>query len=244
MIRIAIVDDEIEQIQQAQQIIEEFFKNKNIQIAVGNFLSGESLLSDTTIFDLIFLDIQMDGIDGIETAQRLRVKNKKSALFYVTSYKDYIQKSMTIHPFAFIIKPYSKNEIFKNLEDYMEYTNSVTEKKAKELYQIHTLDGHRFNVNMNDILYFHYLENRIVEVVTKEKTFKIKDGISHIYPTLNHDYFIIPSQSFIVNLHHIMEIDGKNKKIVMNNGDLILIPRRKFNEVIEMLNRYISDDGE
>ena len=234
MIRIAIVDDEIEQIQQAQQIIEEFFKNKNIQITVGNFLSGESLLSDTTIFDLIFLDIQMDGIDGIETAQRLRVKNKKSALFYVTSYKDYIQKSMTIHPFAFIIKPYSKNEIFKNLEDYMEYTNSVTEKKAKELYQIHTLDGHRFNVNMNDILYFHYLENRIVEVVTKEKTFKIKDGISHIFP----------SQSFIVNLHHIMEIDGKNKKIVMNNGDLILIPRRKFNEVIEMLNRYISDDGE
>ena len=95
---------------------------------------------------------------------------------------------------------------------------------------------------MDDILYFHYLENRIVEVIVQNEKYKIKDGIMHIYPTLNDKYFIIPNQSFIVNLHHIREIDGKNKKIVMDNGDLILIPRRKYNEVIDILNCYIADE--
>lgn len=242
MIRIAIVDDETEQIMQIKQIVTAFFDEKKIKISVNTFTSGEVLLSDSTFYDLIFLDIQMNGLDGIETAQRLRVKSKMTALFYITSYEKYIQKSMTIHPFAFIVKPFSREEIHKNLEDYLVYTNSVSEKKFKDIYQIHTINGHHFQIDMDDILYFHYLENRIVEVIVKNEKYKIKDGIMHIYPTLNKEHFIIPNQSFIVNLHHVREIDGKNKKIVMDNGDLILIPRRKFNEVIDVLSRYIADE--
>ncbi len=87
-----------------------------------------------------------------------------------------------------------------------------------------------------------YLKSGSKKNLVQNEKYKIKDGIMHIYPTLNDKYFIIPNQSFIVNLHHIREIDGKNKKIVMDNGDLILIPRRKYNEVIDILNRYIADE--
>ena len=122
MIRIAIVDDELAQIQLIQKIVEDFFEEKHKQISINTFTSGEALLSNSICYDLIFLDIQMNGINGIETAQRLRVKNKKAALLYITSYQDYIQKSMTIHPFAFILKPISKEEVRKNLDDYLIYT--------------------------------------------------------------------------------------------------------------------------
>ena len=241
MIKIAIEDDEINQIQKIQQIVSDFFEDKKIQININAFTSGEALLSDSNSYNLIFLDIQMNGMDGIETAQRLRVKNKNAVLLYITSFENYIKKSMTIHPFAFIVKPYSDKEIYKNLEDYLEYTNSIIEKKCKELFQIHTIDNRKFQVCMDDIIYFHYVENRIVEIIMEGYKYRIKDGIAHIYLNLNHEHFIIPNQSFIVNLHHIKEIDGKNKKLVMDNGDLILIPRRKYNEVIEILNQYIAD---
>ena len=242
MIRIAIVDDEIAQIQKIEKIISEFFEEHKLQISVNSFTSGEALFSESDSYDLIFLDIHMEGMDGIETAQRLRVKNKKVTIFYITSYEKYIQKSMTIHPFAFIVKPYSKKEIYKNLEDYLAYTHSILESRPNEIYHIHTIDDRHIQVSMDDILYFHYLENRTVEIIMKNEEYKIKDGIMHIYPELNHEYFMIPNQSFIVNLHHIKELDGKNRKLVMNNGDLILIPRRKYSEVIESLNRYISDE--
>lgn len=243
MIHIAIVDDEADQIRLIQNIVMKFFREKELQISVNRFTSGEALLSDPTFYDLIFLDIQMEGMDGISAGQRLRVKNKKAVLFYITSYQNYIQKSMTIHPFAFIVKPFTEKEIWKNLEDFLSYTNSVQEKKSKELYQIHTVDDHHFCVNIEDILYFHYMENRIVDIITFTDYYKIKDGIMHVYSTLNPTYFIMPNQSFIVNLRHIKEIDGKNKKLVMENGDLILIARRKYNEVIETLNRYIVEEA-
>lgn len=242
MIRIAIVDDELAQIQLIQKIVEDFFEEKHKQISINTFTSGEALLSNSICYDLIFLDIQMNGINGIETAQRLRVKNKKAALLYITSYQDYIQKSMTIHPFAFILKPISKEEVRKNLDDYLIYTDSVNEKKSNELYHLHTTDNRHFTVSMDDILYFHYLDNRILEVILHNAKYKIKDSMTNIYSSLNHQYFIIPNQSFIVNIHHIVEIDGKNKKLVMKNRGLVLIPRRKYNEVIETLNRYIADE--
>lgn len=241
MLQIAIVDDEMNQIQLIKHVVEKFFREKEIEISVSMFRNGELLLSNPISYDLVFLDIQMGGMDGIETAQRLRVKNKKAVLFYVTSYQNYIQKSMTIHPFAFIVKPFSEEDIRINLEDFLTYTNSVKEKKSKEIYQIHTIDDHRFQVNMEEILYFHYLENRVVEIITSKNVYKIKEGIMHVYSTLNPKYFIMPNQSFIINLHHIREIDGKNKKLVMENGDLILIARRKYNEVIEALNYYIAE---
>ncbi len=242
MLRIAIVDDELFYIKLIKSITEDFFEEKHKQISINTFTSGEALLSDSICYDLIFLDVQMNGINGIETAQRLRVKNKKVSLIYITSYQDYIKKSMTIHPFAFILKPVSEKEVRKNLDDYLTYTDCVNEKKSNELYYLHTTDDRHFQIDMDSILYFHYLDNRIVEVVLHDVKYKTKDSITNIYSLLNHEYFIIPNQSFIVNIHHIAEIDGKNKKLVMNNSDLILIPRRKYNETIEMLNRYITDE--
>lgn len=85
MVKVAIVDDETEQIMKIRQIVAAFFEEKKIKISVNTFTSGEVLLSDSTFYNLIFLDIQMNGLDGIETAQRLRVKSKSAALFYITS---------------------------------------------------------------------------------------------------------------------------------------------------------------
>lgn len=243
MIRIAIVDDEQEQINLISGIVSNFFNDHKIDIMINRFMSGEALLSEISEYNLIFLDIQMDGIDGIETAQRLRVTNKKAVLFYITSFQDYIQKSMTIHPFAFIVKPYSEKEVIKNLKDYLEYEKSIAQNNLKDIFKVDTMQGHHFIINMNDILYFHYLENRIVKLITTTGKYKIKDGLMNIYMKLNHEYFIMPHQSFIVNLHHIKKIDRTNKTIIMENGELLLISRRKYNEVIEALNRSIAYEG-
>ncbi|MCM1227583.1 MAG: LytTR family DNA-binding domain-containing protein [Clostridium sp.] len=244
MVRIAIVDDEQEQIDLISGIVSDFFNERSIDITINRFMSGEALLSEIAEYNLIFLDIQMDGIDGIETAQRLRVTNKKAVLFYITSFRDYIQKSMTIHPFAFIVKPYSEEEVIKNLKDYLEYEESINKNNMKDIFQTNTLNGHYVSINMNDISYFHYLENRTVELVTTTDQYKIKDSLMNIYNKLNHKYFIISNQSFIVNLYHIREIDGINKTIIMKNDAVILIPRRKYNDIIESLNRLIAYEGE
>lgn len=241
MIRIAIVDDEYDQIQKINQVVSAFFTEKKIPTSIDLFTSGEDLLNATTMYDIIFLDIQMSGIDGIETGQRLRVNNKNAAMFYITSFQDYIQQSMTIHPFAFIVKPFTDEVVRKNLDDYLKY-QYCSEKKQKEMFMIDTVDDRHFNVNMNEIMYFSYKGERITTVFMKDSSYEIKNSLTAIYEKLNHDYFVIPHRSFIVNLQHIKEIDGKNKNIVMKNGDLVFIARGKYNDVINSLSSYIANE--
>ena len=161
----------------------------------------------------------------------------------MTSYHELIRKSMTIHPFAFIVKPYSKQDIFDNLEDYLAYTSSAAEKEKIATFQIHTIDDHHTTVELSKIIYFHYLENRTVDVVTADNVYKIRETISNIYSYINNKRFLIPNQSFIINLEQIKEVDGQNKKLIMSNDDFVLISRRKYNEVIDKLNQFISGRG-
>lgn len=241
MIRIAIVDDEYDQIQKINQVVSGFFTERKIMISIDLFTSGEDLLNTATMYDILFLDIQMAGIDGIETGQRFRVNNKNAAMFYVTSFQSYIQQSMTIHPFAYIVKPFTDEDIRKNLDDYLAYQNSG-KKKKNEMFMIDTTDDRHFNVNMDEIMYFSYKGERITAVFMKDSSFEIKNSLTTIYEKLNHDYFVIPHRSFIVNLQHIKEIDGKSKNIVMKNGDLIFIARGKYNDVINSLSSYIANE--
>ncbi len=241
MIRIAIVDDEYDQIQKINQVVSGFFSEKKILISVDLFTSGEDLLNVTAMYDIIFLDIQMPGIDGIETGQRLRVNNKNAAMFYITSFQNYIQQSMTIHPFAFIVKPFTDDIVRKNLDDYLKY-RYCAKKKQKESFMIDTVDNKHFKVNMNEIMYFTYDGEGITKVFIKNSMFKIKNSLTAIYEKLNHDYFIIPHRSFIINIRYIREIDGKSRNIVMKNNDLIFIARGKYNIIIDALSNYIVDE--
>lgn len=240
MIRIAVVDDEREQIDNLFEIISCFFSQKHTKYMIDDFENGETLLKSETVFDIIFLDIQMSGIDGIETAQKLRINNKHTALFYVTSYSDYVLKSMSLHPFAFIVKPYSKDEIYKNLEDYIAFTNNMNMDSITEYFKLQ-YKKQLIKINVDEICYFHYIGNRIIEIVTKTRKYQISDSISKLFETLNHKIFLMPEQSFIVNIGHISRIDGNDKTLVMKNGCIIPIARRKYTEFFNLLNEYLSN---
>lgn len=117
MIRIAVCDDEASQAREIARIVGNFFQKQEIAYRIDLFSSGEALLKDQEFIDVVFLDIQMGGIDGIETAQELRNRDTRTVLFFITSYSQHIMRSMTIHPFAFLVKPVEEKQLVQNLED-------------------------------------------------------------------------------------------------------------------------------
>ncbi len=240
MIRVAIVDDEKSQIDEIEKIVSAFFEQKKIKYTLHSYDSGETLLSSAIAFELIFLDIRMGGMDGIETAQLLRNEYKQTALFYVTSYSDYVMRSMPLHPFAFIVKPIDEELIRQNLEDYLLYMQHLQINMPKEYVKLLS-DNQWLKIDVDDILYFHYMDNRLIDVVTTTKRFQIKNSITKLYATLNSKIFLMPQQSFIVNVQHIDRVDAKNKALVMKNDDVILIARRKYPEFIHLLNEALCD---
>lgn len=242
MVYVAIVDDEIQQVERLHQIVSSYLKERSIQSEIRCYHSGEALLEHAKKFDLLFVDIQMQGMNGIEMAQRLRVVNKTAALLYVTSHQEQIQKSMTIHPYAFITKPFSEEEIQQNLDDYFSYASAQAGRRKRDVYPLALSHDETRYVKINNIYYFHYLKNRTIEVMTTSGKFRIRDGLQHISETMDRQDFLMPNQSFLVNLNWVESIRGEKKSLIMKNGVPILIARRKYEELLQAYHRWMMGE--
>ena len=77
MLRIAICDDEKYMSDKIKMMVSDYFREKNMDIVISQFSSGEELLKDNKTIDILFLDIQMKGMDGMETARKLRNRKFK-----------------------------------------------------------------------------------------------------------------------------------------------------------------------
>lgn len=171
MLRIAIVDDEPSVVDEIRQVVTSFFQEQGKPIDISCFSSGEEIISYHQKYDLIFLDIQMQGMDGIKTAQELRKNDKKAVMIYVTSFGSEMARSFSVHPFAFLVKPVKAELLRKNLQDYIEYAFKEQDFKG---IPFKTMTG-TVLVKPDDILYFEYLGNRKIRLVCDTSEYFIQD---------------------------------------------------------------------
>ncbi len=233
MTHIAIVDDEREQISQIKEIVEEFFQIKNIEFKIHEFISGEDLLRCESTFDLVFLDIHMNGIDGIKTAQKLRTQNRRAALLYVTNYVQEMSRSFSVHPFAFVEKPINKEKININLQDYLDYASVSFTKKML------TFKGEHGNliVFAQDIIYLEYIGNRKIKMMIDDNEKMIYGSMKQFIQVLEPYDFIQTHESFIINEAKIRAVHPYH--IIMSNYFEIPIAQKKRKQIVEQVSSYL-----
>lgn len=232
MIRIAIVDDEKEEVIKIKTIVEEFFQSNEIDYQIKEFFSGEELLAHAEPMDLMFLDIQMNGIDGIETAMIIRSKDKKATLIYISNYSEKMASSFAVHPFAFLEKPINPSDIQKHLKDYFSYTES----RYKKNMIVFTGQHGEIIADINNIIYFEYESNRKIRLIMTDNKYLIIGSISELSKRMEQYDFIIPHKSFLVNK---AEIRAFNSSLVMSNGDEIPIAKNRQKQIREQINKFL-----
>lgn len=233
MLRIAIVDDEQSIVDKIQSIVTAFFCEQNEPVDISCFSSGEDIISYHQKYDLIFLDVQMQGMDGIQTAQEIRRHDKKAVIFYVTSYGNKMARSFSVHPFAFIEKPVNETVIRKNLQDYMEY---AFKKKERKGMKFETLTGTAF-IRLNEILYFEYLGNRKIRIVCDGSDIFIQNTITNIYSLVERYGFVKTHQSFIVNPAKIKAV--LDSDLLMPDNVKVPIALKKKKAVRAQIEEYL-----
>ena len=110
MKKIAICDDE----PAVRKQMEAYFKELESVFCISYFESGEALLESDVLYDVIFLDIDMKGISGIDTARKIRVRDKKAKIIYVTAYEDFREYAFGVHAFGYLVKPVEKEKILES----------------------------------------------------------------------------------------------------------------------------------
>lgn len=240
LLKIAIVDDENSVITELNTIVKDFFHEHGKEIDISCYASGEKLLSYHQHFDLILLDIQMQGIDGIDTALEIRKTDKKAVLFYVTSYGNQMARSFSVHPFAFIEKPINRILLHKNLSEFMQY-----------VYQEHEFQGIPFKtttgtalIEPDDIIYFEYEGNRKIRLVCDSMELYIIDSIKNIFAKVEKYGFLKPHQSFIINPAKIKAVLDLDLDLLMSNKYKVPIALKKKKIMTKQIQRYLCQTFE
>ncbi len=236
MVRIAIVDDEKQIRAKIFRLISKYFVENLLEYEIKSFSDGKELIESDLSFDIIFLDIEMENIDGIQTAQYIRKSDMNVPIVYVTGYVDYWRRAYKVHAFDFISKPASQEQINSVLNDFL----STVYKKNKAKISLNTDDGMLF-VNLDEIRYFFIEEKKKIRLnMDTGKNIIVKENIGDLYERLNKDLFYMPHRSCIVNLKHVSNVT-KDRLIILDNNDFLPLSQRKKVELMKLLsNQFIS----
>lgn len=199
--RILICDDDALIISQLQSLIKTFFEISGVKCPeLACFSDGESLLADKGEKDILFLDIEMPGINGIYVGNELKRANENLIIFIVTSYPEYLDDAMRFHVFRYLSKPLDKQRLFRNMKDAVDLYHTITINVPIETRQgIYTLPA--ASIIMVEA------HGRKVIVHTTMHDFESVHNMHYWLELLPHNCFFQTHRSFIVNLEHVSDFD-------------------------------------
>lgn len=226
MLKIAICDDEVSMTGILDTMLEKIAKRNFIKIETEVFSAGEQLEKEVkrkAYFDLIFLDIEMKGEDGITAARKIREIDRNVLIIYVTSHENYMQESFLVRPFRFVVKPIEEKVLEKHFLDAYEEISSY------DSYFRYKNKRIEWKTPLRDILYFESRRRKIY-MVTEKEIFEFYDRLNEVEERLKSGkaVFLRVHQSFLVNYRHIEGL--AYDYLIMDNGKRISISedRRKL----------------
>ncbi|MGL5692575.1 MAG: LytR/AlgR family response regulator transcription factor, partial [Peptostreptococcaceae bacterium] len=221
---IAVCEDQLVQINLLNNHIENWAKEKEVNISIDNFTTAESFLFqwlDYDKYDIIFLDIKLSKMSGIELSNRIREKNKKIVIVFVTGFFKYALHGYKVGALQYLMKPintidlyYCLDKTLDKLNDNNEDTTIIVETGKKVI-----------KLNYNEILYC-IMFSPYIDIHINSEKIVIRKKISEMEEILPSEYFVRCHRSYIVNIKYIKLIT-KNE-VVLENGTRIPISRSKY----------------
>lgn len=202
MIKIGICDDEQQMRKTLRQILEQVLQLRGTDHQISEYGSGEELTAGISYLDtdILFLDIEMKNLDGIETAKLLRKKGMKGIIIFVTAYPDFVFQGYEVHAFHYILKPYKKEKIEEVLSQAL---NEL--ELSKEQYFVIEQKARIIRIPLTQTIAFSS-DRRKVLALLKEETIDFYGKIDEIYRELP-TCFIRTHNRYIVNLNYVTTLE-------------------------------------
>lgn len=219
MIKCIIVDDELPARTELKYLLQEY---ENIEV-IGEVSHGLEVLevNERLYPDVIFLDIQMPQMDGIEVAEKLLQSKHMPLIVFVTAFEEYAIKAFEVNAIDYILKPISKDRLSKTIEKLIQ-TNEVNNKAFEQKIENFLSDirnrksakvnkisvyynGKLIPLAPNEIMYL-TVEERNTLIVSTKGRFESNNTLSQLEEKLNSPNFFRCHKSFLVNIDYISEI--------------------------------------
>ncbi len=203
--KIAIVEDEIEASDTLRKMIEEYQKkDKENHYTIVTFSSASSFLFEyNASYDLVFMDIEMPGLNGMEAAKQIREKDKHVLIVFVTNMAQYAVEGYSVHAYDFILKPINYPRFSMKFE---RICNELTHQNNDHYISIQIKKEVR-RIRVDEIKYVEVLNHDLILHMTRE-CLRFRGTMKEIEQKLRQENFSRCSNSFLVNLKYISGLKG------------------------------------
>jgi len=237
MLKVAVCDDEKVFGEKLRSIISLYLQKKQISFRIDLYLSGMEFVRldmEMAKYQIVFLDINMEQINGIETAMCLRRLCKETFLVFVTAYIDYTLEGYKVDAVRYILKNVGNLEetVFESLDAIwvkMAYKSYIKEFSFKNCVKRISLEHIVYIESNLHELFFHVLENELI-------TYSMRNTLNRIEEELVKELFVRIHQSYLVNLKFIKNI--KPRFVVLINGTELAIAKPRYKYVKERFTYY------
>lgn len=234
IINIVVCDDKKESLDMIQKQLYKVAKKLNITIEVYPYMDGKKvleLIENKEDFDILFLDIDMPDISGLDVAKKLREKGTEIILIFVSAYTQYVFDSIEYNPFRYI----RKNRITKELPLAMKAAYSRI-KELEDSYIIVKTEEWEVKIKHADIMYFE-TESRKVGIHLHDGTvLAVRKTIKELNEELNDEAFIKIHSGCVANAKYIDKFS--NYDITLDNGEQLIVSRTRVKNVKTSLLNY------
>lgn len=222
--KIAICDDCIADMEYLSRLVTGWARQKAALVQVDTFPSGEAFwfrYEKDRSFDILLLDIEMGGRNGVEVARQIRQDNQRMQIIFITGFPDFLAEGYEVSALHYLMKPVSSDKLYDVLD------RAAGNLARRERCLSVTFDRQTDLVPLDRILYVE-AQRQFVAIHTKKQVYRMKASLGEVEAALDGRFFRC-QRSFLVNLGHVARI--KSNCVVLRDGEEIPISRGMAQEI-------------
>ena len=237
MFRIAVCDDNVPITSEVEHLLTDISRKDNISLTTDIFFDGLSLyhsIESGLVYDLIYLDIEMEKLDGIHTAHLIRRHRLPSLLIYISAYDNYYRQLFEVEPFRFLSKPIDSN-LF-----YQYFKAAQIRLNKQKLFYTFSFNQITTKVTVSDIIFIES-EKRNIVIHTLQRQYRFIGKLNDVESFFTSDglNFLRIHQSYIINPYYVSSICLS--EVTMSNNRTLHISARYQEQTRDKYLHFIEE---
>ena len=233
MYKVAVVDDDKKIVEQILLLLKNYRELKGVDFHAEGFVDEGNFDPDRLSgFDVVFLDINMPGVNGLQIAKKLRAESWETIIIFCTNYAQYALNGYEVGAMGYILKPVTEYSIFRTMDRAFSFLQKIKhDMPGKEKIILKGEDGQQ-PVDLDDLIYVEVIKHDLFFHVSARggiKTYRMRGTMREVCERLEKSGFVRSCASYMVNMAHISSVSKSTMKIKVT-GDATIPISRSYKE--------------